>query len=233
MIGGSGGIGRGICLAFAEAGWFVAIHYHRGKAAAEATLKAVYDAGGDGNLYQTDIRDAYATTHMVQAVCRDHEHLSAFVCNAGIAGSALVLRQREDGWSDVIATNLTGVFHCLRAIGPFLTARGGGSIVVIGSHAAFHGAPGQAAYASSKAGLVGLVKTAALEWGPRNVRVNLVLPGWHDTALAHEVLPRADGYADHALGRPPSLREMARTVVHLAESPDVSGQIWNCDSRHL
>jgi 3-oxoacyl-[acyl-carrier protein] reductase len=158
---------------------------------------------------------------------------TAFICNAGIAENGLLVRQPERAWHEVIETNLTGTFHCLRTMAPVLIAGGGGNIVVIGSHTGFHGASGQAAYATSKAGLIGLVKTAASEWGPLNIRVNLVLPGWQKTGLTSGFFPEAGGWPDHALGRPPSLDEAARTVVHLAQLNDVSGQVWNCDSRNL
>lgn len=233
VTGASGGVGRAVCRAFAAAGWFVGVHYHHGKAAAEDTLRQVSAAGGDGALYQADIRDAMAVKCMVEAFCRDQTEVSAFICNAGIAETGLILRQREDAWAAVITANLTGTFHCLRAIGPLFMARGGGSIVVVGSHAGFHGGTGQGAYAASKAGLIGLIKSAALEWGPRNVRVNLLLPGWQRTSLSEAAMTRAAGYPDHALRRPPSMHEVARTVVHLAQLHDVSGQVWNCDSRHL
>jgi 3-oxoacyl-[acyl-carrier protein] reductase len=116
---------------------------------------------------------------------------------------------------------------------PTLLARGGGSIIVVGSHAGFHGATGQVAYAASKAGLIGLVKTAAQEWGPRNVRVNLVLPGWQKTGLSEGAMPESEGWLNHALRRPPSLIEVAATILHLAQLKDISGQVWNCDSRNL
>jgi 3-oxoacyl-[acyl-carrier protein] reductase len=116
---------------------------------------------------------------------------------------------------------------------PPLLARGGGSIVVIGSHAGFHGLTGQAAYAASKAGLIGLVHTAAQEWGAGNVRVNLLLPGWQKTGLTIRIMPKGDNWNDHMLGRPPSREEVAKTVLHLAQLNDVSGQVWNCDSRNL
>ena len=159
VTGASGGIGRAISLAFAAAGWSVGVHYHRNKAAAEDTLTQVVAAGGAGALYEADIRQSHAVQQMVEAFCRQVPVPSVFVCNAGIGGSHLLLRQREDDWAEVLATNLTGTFHCLRAMAPPLLARGGGSIVVIGSHAGFHGSTGQAAYAASKAGLIGLVHT--------------------------------------------------------------------------
>ncbi|MCE9535267.1 MAG: SDR family oxidoreductase [Nitrospirae bacterium] len=233
MTGASGGIGRAISLAFAAAGWTVGVHYHRNKSAAVDTLSHVKAAGGGGALYAADIRESQSVQQMVEASCRQAPMPSVFICNAGIGGSQLLRRQHEDAWADVVATNLTGTFHCLRAMAPPLLAHGGGSIVVIGSHAGFHGSIGQAAYAASKAGLIGLVQTAAKEWGTGNVRVNLLLPGWQKTGLTTGIMPEGDDCKDHMLGRPPSREEVAKTVLHLAQLNDVSGQVWNCDSRNL
>jgi 3-oxoacyl-[acyl-carrier protein] reductase len=233
VTGASGAIGRAISLAFAAAGWSVGVHYHRNKEAAEETLTQVMAAGVTGAIYGADIRESYAVQRMVEASCRLVPVPSVFICNAGIGGSRLLLRQREVEWAEVLATNLTGTFHCLRAMAPPLLARGGGSIVVIGSHAGYHGSTGQAAYAASKAGLIGLVHTAAQEWGAGNVRVNLLLPGWHQTGLFEGAFPEGHTWKDHLLGRPPAREEVARTVLHLAQLNDVSGQVWNCDSRIL
>jgi 3-oxoacyl-[acyl-carrier protein] reductase len=233
ITGASGGIGHAISLAFGKIGWYVGVHYWRNKAAAEATLRQVIEVGGAGDLYQVDIREADLVQRMINELCSRVAVPPVLVCNAGIGQSSLLLRQREAAWVEVIATNLTGTFHCLRAMAPPLLARGGGSIIVVGSHAGFHGTTGQAAYAASKAGLIGLVKTAAQEWGPQNVRVNLVLPGWQKTGLSEGAMPEAEGWTDHALRRPPSIEEVAGTIVHLVQLNDVSGQVWNCDSRDL
>lgn len=233
ITGASGGIGRVVSDAFGRAGWYVGLHYWRNKMEAEATLRRVVAAGGTGDLYHADVRDADSVRIMVEAWGAHVSGPPAVVCNAGIGASSLLLRQREDAWADLIATNLNGTFHCFRAAAPFLIERGGGSIVVVGSYAGFQGGAGQAAYAASKAGLVGLVKTAAQEWGPQNVRVNLVLPGWQKTGLSEGAIPESEGWKDHALRRPPSLAEVASTILHLAQLQDVSGQVWNCDSRNL
>ena len=233
VTGASGGIGRAISLAFAAAGWSVGVHYHRNKSAAEGTLTQVVAAGGVGALYEADIRESHAVEQMVETSCSRVPVPSVFICNAGIGGSHLLLRQGEEEWAEVLATNLTGTFHCLRAMAPPLLARGGGSIVVIGSHAGFHGSTGQAAYAASKAGLIGLVHTAAQEWGAGNVRVNLLLPGWQKTGLSEGAMPAGDNWNSHTLGRPPSRDEVAKSVLHLAQLKDLSGQVWNCDSRIL
>ena len=233
VTGASGGIGRAICRAFAAAGWYVGVHYYRHKAEAAKTLRAVRVTGGSGGLYQADVCVAESVRRMIDTFTENAPRPAAFICNAGIAASSLVLRQREDEWMSVIQTNLTGTFHCLQAMATPLLIQGGGSIVVIGSHAGYHGSAGQAAYAASKAGLMGLVKSVAQEWGPQNVRVNLVLPGWHQTGLSEGAIPDDHDWPDHALRRPPAIEEIARTIVHMAQLNDMSGQVWNCDSRDL
>jgi len=231
VTGASGGIGRAISLAFGKAGWFVGLHHYRGKASVESSLRQIERAGGTGAVYEADIRDAQSVQHMVAAFGRDGVKPAAVVCTAGVGRSRLLLQQQAEDWADVMATNLTGTFHCLRAVAPALLSEGGGSIVVVGSYAAYHGSVGQAAYAASKAGLIGLVKTAALEWGPENIRVNLLLPGWQNTRLSKGSFP--EGWNDHALRRPPLLEEVVQSVLYLAQLKDVSGQVWNCDSRNL
>lgn len=233
VTGASGGIGRAISQAFGEIGWYVGVHYYQNESAAETTLGQVLKVGGTGSTYAADVREPESVRRMFDQFSRNTQGPIAVVCNAGIGQSELLVRHADHIWDNVLATNLTGTFHCLRACAPLLLDRGGGSIIVIGSHTGFHGARGQSAYATSKAGLIGLVKTAALEWGPQNIRVNLLLPGWQKTDLTEGVFPEGSGWLDHALRRPPASEEMARTVVHLAQLRDVSGQVWNCDSRHL
>jgi 3-oxoacyl-[acyl-carrier protein] reductase len=108
---------------------------------------------------------------------------------------------------------------------------GGGSILVIGSYAGSQGNTGQAAYAAAKAGLLGLVRTAAREWGPSDIRVNLVYPGRHHTSLAGFTTDIDTGSAGHLLGRSPDLDEVAHAIYYLAQLKGVSGQVWNLDSR--
>jgi len=201
--------------------------------AAEETLHQVLNVGGIGDLYASDIREAASVQRMIDEFSGRTSGALVLVCNAGLGQSDLLVRHSEEIWDTVIATNLTGTFYCMRAIAPHLMNRGGGSVIVIGSHTGFHGARGQGAYATSKAGLIGLVRTAALEWGPQNIRVNLVLPGWQKTDLTEGIFPEGSGWLDHALRRSPSLDEVAGTIVRLAYLKDVSGQVWNCDSRHL
>lgn len=233
VTGASGGIGRAISQAFGKIGWHVGVHYYQDQPAAHTTLELVVNAGGSGDLYHADVREAESVRRMVDSFSSCASGPLALVCNAGIGQSELLVRHADEIWDNVIATNLTGTFHCLRAMAPSLLTRGGGSIIVIGSHTGFHGATGQSAYATSKAGLIGLIRTAALEWGPQNIRVNLVLPGWQKTNLTEGIFPDGTGWADHALPHPPTIEEVVGTIVHLARLKDVSGQVWNCDSRNL
>ncbi len=114
-----------------------------------------------------------------------------------------------------------------------MMAQGGGAILVIGSFAGLQGTHGQAAYAASKAGLIGLVKTAAREWGRHNIRVNLVCPGWQQTSMAGDSFPTGERLDDHVLGRVSNLADVSRTMCQLAQLSDMSGQVWNLDSRIL
>ena len=231
VTGGSRGIGRAICLEFGRAGWRVGVHYRERKDDAARTAATVTADGGEGISYQADIGNARQVEAMVQGFVSRWGRFDVLVCNAGQATNGLVLRLRPDAWRAVIETNLTGTFHCLKAAASHMLAQGDGSVIVVSSFAGLQGRPGQSAYAASKAGLLGLVKTAAREWGYRNVRVNAVLPGWHRSELSAPALPGLAGMEDHVLGRSPDLHAVARSVYHLALLKDVSGQVWNLDSR--
>lgn len=230
VTGASGGIGRALCQAFGAAGWRVGVHYHTRPREAARTAALVRRGGGIALTLQADIRDGKQARDMVAQLVDRWGRLDVLVCNAGVAAGGLVLRERTETWAAVVETNLTGTFHCLQAAGPVMAGQRDGAVIVVGSMAGLQGTGGQGAYAASKAGLVGLVKTAAKEWGALNVRVNLVLPGWHRTGLAGPAFPE-EAPADHALGRTPSLEGIARVIYQLALLRDSSGQVWNLDSR--
>ena len=239
VTGASGGIGRAICLDFAGSGWTVGVHYCNSADGAATTASLISarahgkEADGKPKIYRADITLRSEVHDLVRNFIRDCGGLDTIVCNAGIAAAELVIKQRVEDWTRVIATDLTGAFHCVQAAGSAMVESGGGSIIVVGSYAGTQGSRGQAAYASAKAGLMGLVKTAAREWGPSNIRVNLVYPGWHPTALAGSAFPDENCPTGHVLGHRSNLEEVARTIRHLAELSGVSGQIWNLDSRLL
>jgi 3-oxoacyl-[acyl-carrier protein] reductase len=233
VTGGSGGIGRAICQRFGAAGWHVAVHYATDRKAAEQTCALVKDGGGEAFAYQADVQQVAQVDAMVEGVAARWGTLDVLVAGAGRAASRLLLRHPAEEWATVIETNLTGAFRCLRATGRVMLRQRSGSVVLIGSYAGFHGGTGQAAYAAAKAGLLGLMHTVAREWGPSNVRVNMILPGRHQTPLAGEALLSADTLGQHVLGRTPALETVATAVYTLALLPDASSQVWNLDSRIL
>jgi 3-oxoacyl-[acyl-carrier protein] reductase len=233
ITGGSGGIGRALCLEFAHAGWQVGVHYRDRKAEAERTVSLMTQHGGTSMTYQADIREAAQVDAMIKTFVATYGELDVMICNAGISSSRLLLRLTPKEWENVIATNLSGTFHCLQAAGRQMLEQKYGAIIVVGSYAGVHGDVGQSAYAASKGGLLGLVKAAALEWGNYNIRVNAVFPGWHRTKLAGAGMPNATELNHHLLGRTACLQEVAQSIFHLATAQDISGQVWNLDSRLL
>jgi 3-oxoacyl-[acyl-carrier protein] reductase len=233
VTGGSRGIGRALCLAFAQAGWQVGVHYRERKREAEQTVLLINEDGGTSTTYQADIREAAQVEAMIARFVAVYGHLDTIICNAGIPSNQLLLRLAPEEWENVIATNLTGTFHCLLAAGRQMLKQKYGTIIVVGSYAGLHGDVGQSAYAASKAGVLGLVKASAREWGIHNIRVNAVLPGWHQTELAGAAMPNATELNCHLLGRTPCLQHVAQSIVHLATRQDMSGQVWNLDSRLL
>ena len=233
VTGASGTIGRALCVPFAEAGWRVGVHYYQRAEEAERTAGDVKVRGGHPLSFGADVRDPQQVDRMLRFFVSSWGRLDVVICNAGRARNGLVVRLTPDEWQEVIQTNLTGTFHCLRAAASSMLEAGGGAIVVVGSFAGYRGGTGQAAYAASKAGLLGLIKTAAQEWGPNRVRVNAILPGWHKSAMSESAFPEEGRFHDHVLGMPPDLAGVAQTVYHLALSAHTSGQVWNLDSRIL
>ena len=232
VTGGSRGIGRAVARRFGEAGWRVAVQYCRREPEAKRTADLVKAAGGEAVVVQADVCDAGQVAKAARSIEERWHRLDALICCAGVAEDGLIVRTALDRWNTVIDTNLTGVFHCLREAAKLLEKHGG-NIVVVGSFAGFHGAGGQAAYSASKAGLLALARSAAWEWGPNNIRVNVVLPGWQRTDLAGQAMPEGPWLADHALGRTPDLDEVVGSIYRLATVEDTSGQVWNLDSRLL
>lgn len=239
VTGASGVIGRAVCLEFARAGWRVGVHYRQRREAAVETARLVRDGGGQDLLLQADIVEAKQVQAMTEALLARWGRMDVLVCNAGRASGGLLLRTGPEDWQAVIETNLTGTLHCLQAAGSGMVERRDGAVIVIASFAGLQGDAGQAAYAASKAGLIGLVKSAAREWGPFNVRVNALCPGWQASDLAGAALPDPLGLGahptveEHALRRFVAVESVARTVFHLAGLKDTSGQVWNLDSRIL
>ena len=231
VLGGSGIIGRAIAKEFGQQGWAVGIHYHENRSSAEETAAAIQKAGGVARHYQADVEDPLQIENLFQSFLQDYGSLDLLVWAVGVAPSKLLTKTTSEEWTHTLQTNLTGAFHVLREAGPIFKRQHDGAVIVLGSLSGEQGMTGQTAYAASKAGLIGLMRTTAQEWASWNIRVNAIFPGWHSSPLSASGMNSALANHSHILNRTPTLTHMASSVYHLALTQDISGQVWNLDSR--
>lgn len=178
---------------------------------------------------ELDVRSAES----VRAYFSKLNRLDLLINNAGLKADQSIAKLTAEDWDNVIATNLTGAFLTSQAALKLMLRQHSGHIINIGSHSARSGPPGQANYAASKAGLIGLTQSLAQEVGRRNIRVNCVLPGWLETKFAKDVPPEVTAAAmrNHTLGRFNTPAEAARAIVFLDTLQNLSGQVISLDSR--
>lgn len=184
-------------------------------------------APGKGLLDVTD-------THSVGAYMAKLPRLDLLVCNAGLVADKTLARMEDEDFSRVLDVCLTGAFRTARAALKLMSKQKQGHIVFIGSFSALRGPVGQANYAAAKAGLFGLAESLAREYGGRNIRVNVVLPGFMETKMTAGLddSTREAYRQTHALGRFNTGAETARFIAFLDQQlPHTSGQIFNLDSR--
>ena len=236
ITGGSRGIGRGLALSFAKAGYHVAVNCVEQAASADAVAHEAKAQGApDAAAFPADIRDSAQVAGLIDAVMTRWGRLDVLVNNAGITRDHTILNMSDADWTDVLAVNLTGTFWCLRAAASVMIRQSGGAIVNIASIMGLRGGFGNANYSASKAGVIALTKSAARELGRFDVRVNAVLPGFHETDMSAP-LPadrRQKLLAEHPLGRSTRLDDLGDLVLALAHNSSISGQVYNVDSRIL
>jgi 3-oxoacyl-[acyl-carrier protein] reductase len=228
VTGGSRGIGAAVAHELGSAGARVAVNYRSSADAAEQIAEEI-----GGIAVEGDVSDPVAVGALVEQVEGALGDLDCLVNNAGVTRDGLIARMSDDDWDAVIETNLRGTFNTCRAVSRKMLRRRSGSIVNLTSVVGIHGNPGQANYAASKAGIIGLTKALARELGARGVRVNAVAPGYIDTELTG-VLPEEVRNAilgSTPLGRLGEPEDVARAVRFLCsdESAFVTGAVLLVD----
>ena len=218
VTGSSRGIGAEIAAQAAAEGATVAVHYHRSADGAQETLARVLAAGAEGEAFAADLADGRAAEDLVARVLERFGRIDGLVNNAGRTQVGSFLSIEPEEWDAVIATDLTAAFHTCRAALPAMLAQGGGSIVNVASRLGQMGITETAAYSAAKAGLIGLTRALAREFGPRGVRVNAIAPGFTVTAMTADLAETEAGRArlrDMPLGRFGRADEVARSVIFL------------------
>ncbi|MFK0250561.1 SDR family NAD(P)-dependent oxidoreductase [Amycolatopsis azurea] len=215
VTGASGGIGGGIALRFAEAGSAVAVHYHRDEASALAVIERVEAAGGTAAAFAADLTDDGECRRLVAAAAAWTGRLDTLVNNAGVQPVEPLPEMSAESWRAVLDANLTSAFSCTQAAAEVMD---GGSVVHIASIEADRPAPGHAHYSSAKAALVMHARAAALEYGPRGLRVNAVSPGLIDRAGLGDAWPDGVRRWEQAapLGRLGTPEDIANACLFLA-----------------
>ena len=229
VTGGARGIGRAACLALAAEGMDIAVNYAGSAAAAEQTAADCRALG----VQAVDVRRPEACKQLVEDAAAAFGRLDVLVNNAGVTADKLLLQMTEADFDAVIETNLKGAFFCTKAAARLMMRQRYGRIISVSSVVGLHGNAGQANYAASKAGLIGLMKSVAKEYASRGVTANTVAPGFitTDMTAAMPEAARAAANAAIPMGKPGRPEDVAAAIAFLAgESAGyITGQLLCID----
>ena len=229
VTGGSRGIGRGICMGFAQADYRIYFNYSSDSEAAAHTEKRVAEAGGRATGLRVNVASETEVSEFVKRVMEETGRIDVLVNNAGITRDGLVVRMRESDWDDVLDINLKGAFHCIKAAAKIMLKQRYGRIINVTSVVGASGNPGQANYVASKAGIIGLTKAVAKELASRNITVNAVAPGFVETDMTNSLTDKAREamVAQIPLRRAGTAEDIAAAVVFLASdhAAYITGQV--------
>ena len=229
VTGGSRGIGRGICLAFARSGNHIYFNYSSAGEAAAQTEKLVAEAGGTATGIQVNVASEKEVIGFVARALDETGRVDVLVNNAGITRDGLIVRMKEADWEAVLNVNLKGAFLCTKAVTKPMMKQRYGRIINVSSVVGVSGNPGHANYVASKAGIIGLTKGVAKELASRGITANVVAPGYIETDMTADLPDKAKEamVSQIPLDRAGTPEDIAAAVVFLAsdQAAYITGQV--------
>ncbi|HIB38170.1 3-oxoacyl-[acyl-carrier-protein] reductase [Mesonia sp.] len=237
ITGASRGIGRGIAQVFAQHGANVAFTYSSSVEAAEELEKELTNMGVKAKAYKSNAASFEEAQDLIAQVSKDFSSIDILINNAGITKDNLLMRMSEEDFDKVIEVNLKSIFNMTKAVQRTMLKQRHGSIINMSSVVGVKGNAGQSNYAASKAGIIGFSKSMALELGSRNIRTNVIAPGFIETEMTAKLDEKTvQGWRDNIpLKRGGSPEDIANACVYLGSdlSSYVTGQVINVDGGML
>ena len=233
VTGGARGIGKAIALELAKAGNLVVINYNGSEEKARETKAEIEAAGGQADILQCNVADFDACEAFFKAVAEKYGRVDILVNNAGVTKDGLLMKMSEEDFSRVVDINLKGTFNCIRHVSRMMLKQRSGRIISLSSVVGLRGNAGQANYAASKAGIIGLTKAVAKELGSRGITVNAVAPGFIDTDMTQSLPEKVveATLAQIPLGKFGEPEQVAKAVAFLAseDASYITGQVLHVD----
>ena len=231
VTGGSRGIGKAIAEKFAAEGASVAILYSSNSASADAVVEEIRNAGGTAKAYQCHVENSDEVGNTIDDVLNDLGKIDILVNNAGITRDKLLMMMKEEDFDDVISVNLKGAYNTMRKVCPMLARQRWGRVINLSSIAGINGNAGQVNYSASKAGLIGMTKSAAREFAGRGITVNAIAPGFVETDMTEKFASDENVMKRIPVGRMGKPDEIALLALFLASDAAayITGEVIRID----